>query len=160
MKISFSINGRKVTKEVQPPKRLLDLIREDLGLYGTKEGCAIGECGVCTVLFNGEAVNSCLVLAPQAEGAEILTVEGLAEGNSLHPLQKAFLEEGAVQCGFCTPGMLISSYALLLKVPHPGEEEIKDAIAGNLCRCTGYKQIIKAVKRAAQEINSKQLKEA
>jgi carbon-monoxide dehydrogenase small subunit len=159
MKINFTINGRRVTKEVENHQRLLDLIRDDLNLYGTKEGCAIGECGVCTVLFNGEAVNSCMMLAPQADGAEILTVEGLAKDDDLHPLQTAFLEEGAVQCGFCTPGMLISAYALLLKNPNPTEDEIKDAIAGNLCRCTGYKQIISAVKSVIKNYDAKSLTE-
>ena len=159
MKINFTINSRRVTKEVENHQRLLDLIRDDLNLYGTKEGCAIGECGVCTVLFNGEAVNSCMMLAPQADGAEILTVEGLAKDDDLHPLQTAFLEEGAVQCGFCTPGMLISAYALLLKNPNPTEDEIKDAIAGNLCRCTGYKQIISAVKSVIKNYDAKSLTE-
>jgi len=151
--IQFTVNGQNVSVEVPPNKRLLDVLREDLGLTGTKEGCDVGECGACTVVMNGEAVHSCLVLAPQADGAEIITVEGLAEGETLHPLQKNFLEHGAVQCGFCIPGMLMSSYALLKENPNPDEEEIKEAIAGNLCRCTGYKQIIKAVKVTANPPN-------
>ncbi len=151
--IQFTVNGQNVSVEVPPNKRLLDVLREDLALTGTKEGCDVGECGACTVVMNGEAVHSCLVLAPQADGAEIITVEGLAEGETLHPLQKNFLEHGAVQCGFCIPGMLMSSYALLKENPNPDEEEIKEAIAGNLCRCTGYKQIIKAVKVTVDELS-------
>ena len=146
--IRFTVNGKQISLSVPAHKRLLDVLREDLGLTGTKEGCAIGECGACTVVMNGRAVHSCLVLAAQADGAEIITVEGLAPEGELHPLQKSFLEHGAVQCGFCIPGMLMSSYALLQENPRPGEEEIKEAIAGNLCRCTGYKQIIQAVEAA------------
>ncbi len=143
--IHFKVNNREVELTVPANKRLLDVLREDLGLTGTKEGCDIGECGACTVVMNGRAVHSCLVLAAQADGAEIVTVEGLAQNGELHPLQKNFLEHGAVQCGFCIPGMLMSSYALIRENPHPDREEIKEAIAGNLCRCTGYKQIIQAV---------------
>jgi carbon-monoxide dehydrogenase small subunit len=146
MKISFRLNSKQITIEVQPNRRLLDLLREDLELTGTKEGCGIGECGACTVLINGKAVNSCLFLAVQINGAEVLTVEGLSRNGELHKLQENFLKYGAIQCGFCTPGMLMSVYALLLENPNPTEEEIKEAIAGNLCRCTGYKQIIEAVK--------------
>ena len=143
--IQFTVNGKNVSLAVPSNKRLLDVLREDLGLTGTKEGCDVGECGACTVVMNGKAVHSCLVLAAQADGAEIITVEGLAQNGELHPLQKNFLEYGAVQCGFCIPGMLMSSYALLQENPRPDAEEIKEAIAGNLCRCTGYKQIIQAV---------------
>ena len=143
--LHFTVNGRQVSLDVPANKRLLDVLREDLGLTGTKEGCDVGECGACTVVMNGQAVHSCLVLAAQADGAEIITVEGLAQNGELHPLQKNFLEYGAVQCGFCIPGMLMSSYALLQENPHPDTEDIKEAIAGNLCRCTGYKQIIQAV---------------
>ena len=143
--IQFTVNGKNVSLAVPSNKRLLDVLREDLGLTGTKEGCDVGECGACTVVMNGKAVHSCLVLAAQADGAEIITVEGLAPNGELHPLQKNFLEYGAVQCGFCIPGMLMSSYALLQENPKPDAEDIKEAIAGNLCRCTGYKQIIQAV---------------
>ena len=153
IKIRFNLNGQEVEIDTLPNRRLLDVLRQDLGLTGTKEGCDVGECGACTVLMNGQAVHSCLILAPQADGARIVTVEGLARGNELHPLQKNFLQYGAVQCGFCIPGMLMSSYALLNENTHPDEEEIKEAIAGNLCRCTGYKQIIKAVQVTANELD-------
>lgn len=146
--ISFILNGKNVEADVTTAQRLIDLLREEFNLTGTKEGCGVGECGACTIIMNKRAVNSCLVLAAQADGSEITTVEGLAKGENLHPLQKSFIEHGAVQCGFCTPGMLMSSEALLQENPHPTEEEIKDAIAGNLCRCTGYKQIIEAIKEA------------
>ena len=144
--ISFTLNGKKVTIICNPGTRLLDLLRDALEFTGTKEGCAIGECGACTVIFNGKAANSCLILAGQINNAEIITVEGLAANGGLSKLQKMFLEKGAVQCGFCTPGALISAYALLLENENPTEEEIKTALSGNLCRCTGYKQMIDAVK--------------
>ncbi len=150
MKIRFTVNGRKVEREVTADSRLLDLLRDDLHLTGTKEGCGEGECGACTVLIDGKAVNSCLVLAPQADGKEILTVEGLAKGDELHPIQRAFVEKGAVQCGFCTPGFIMSTYALLKESPNPSNEEILTALAGNLCRCTGYTKIIEAVHYAAE----------
>ncbi len=143
--IHFKLNGKSVSIATAPNRRLIDLLREDFGLTGTKEGCGIGECGACTVLLNGKAVNSCLILAGQADGADILTIEGLAQQGQLHPLQENFITHGAVQCGFCTPGMIMSAYALLLENPSPTEAEIKAAIAGNLCRCTGYKQIILAI---------------
>lgn len=146
IKVEFILNGKKTIVKTASNKRLLDLLREDLNLTGTKEGCSIGECGACTVIMNGKAVNSCLILAPEIDGSEIITIEGLAQNSSLHPLQENFIKHGAVQCGFCTPGMILSSYALLKATPNPTEEEIKEAIAGNLCRCTGYKQIIEAVK--------------
>ena len=155
IQIQLTVNGNKHSLKVAPNKRLLDILREDLNLTGTKEGCDIGECGACTVVMNGQAVHSCLVLAPQADGAEILTVEGLANGEHLHPLQTNFLQYGAVQCGFCIPGMLMSSYALLEENPHPNEDEIKEAIAGNLCRCTGYKQIIQAVEATVETTKNK-----
>jgi aerobic-type carbon monoxide dehydrogenase small subunit (CoxS/CutS family) len=151
-KVTFTLNGTVVSSEILSTERLIDLIRNKLDLSGTKEGCSIGECGACTVLLNGDAVNSCLILAEQIDGSEIVTVEGLASEGQLNILQKNFLEFGAVQCGFCTPGMLLSSYALLLKNSNPTEEEIKETIAGNLCRCTGYKQIIDAIKAAAVEM--------
>lgn len=152
--LKFILNGTEVKIVTEPHIRLIDLLRERFDLTGTKEGCGVGECGACTVLINGRAVNSCLVLAGQIEGSEILTIEGLANEEVLDPLQKNFLLHGAIQCGFCTPGMVLSASALLDKNPSPTEEEIKDAIAGNLCRCTGYKQIIEAVKETAKEINS------
>jgi len=148
IEVQFKLNGKDITVTTEANKRLLDVLREDLHLTGTKEGCAIGECGACTIILNGEAVTSCLMLIGQVQGAEIITIEGLSENGELHPLQQKFLEHGAVQCGYCTPGMLLSTYALLLKNPNPTDEEIKEAIAGNLCRCTGYKQIIDAVKEA------------
>ena len=152
--IHFKINGKSVTIETEANRRLIDILREDFKLTGTKEGCGIGECGACTVLLNQRAVNSCLILAGQVDGAEILTVEGLAQNGALHPLQENFIKHGAVQCGFCTPGMLMSAYALLLENTEPTEDEIKEAIAGDLCRCTGYKQIIEAIQKTAEEMKS------
>lgn len=152
MEIRFKLNHNNITIVVEPNMRLLDLLRNKFNLTGTKEGCSIGECGACTVIMNGKAVNSCLVLAGQCEGANIVTIEGIEKEGKLHPLQENFLKSGAVQCGFCTPGMIMSAYALLLENPNPTEEEIKEAIAGNLCRCTGYKQIIDSVEKSAREI--------
>ncbi len=151
MYLSIKVNGKDHKLKVSTTKRLLDLLREDLKLTGTKEGCGVGECGACTVIMDGKAVNSCMVLASQANGCEIMTVEGLEENGELSRLQKNFLESGAVQCGFCTPGMLMSAKALLMKNPNPTVEEIKEAIAGNLCRCTGYKQIVEAIEKTAKE---------
>jgi carbon-monoxide dehydrogenase small subunit len=150
MLIQFKVNGKSYSIDVCPTMRLLDLLRDELGLTGTKEGCAEGECGACTVIIDGEAVNSCLVLASQVRGKEIITVEGLGEDGKLDILQQKFLEHSAVECGFCTPGMLMSAKALFMKNPHPTEEEIRLAIAGNLCRCSGYSQIVAAVKDAAK----------
>ena len=152
MKIEFTLNNQDVTAEVESTERLIDLLRNKFNLTGTKEGCSIGECGACTILMNGKAVNSCLILAEQIEGAKIVTIEGIAEGEKLHPLQVNFMKTGAIQCGFCTPGMVISSYELLNENLEPTEEQIKEAIAGNLCRCTGYKQIIDAVKISAEQL--------
>jgi carbon-monoxide dehydrogenase small subunit len=144
--LHFTLNGEEVNLTVPANRRLLDLLREDLGLTGTKEGCGVGECGACTVILDGQAVNACLVLAAQIHQCDLLTIEGLHRNGKLHPLQESFLKHGAVQCGFCTPGMLLSAYALLNQTPNPSEAEINEAIAGNLCRCTGYKQIIDAIK--------------
>jgi carbon-monoxide dehydrogenase small subunit len=135
---------------------LLQLLREKLAFTGTKNGCTAGECGACTILMNGEPVNSCMVLAVEADGAEIVTVEGLADDGQLTPIQEAFVEHNAVQCGFCTPGMLISAHALLKRNPHPTEEEIRLAMVGNLCRCTGYLRIIKAVQTASKRVSQSQ----
>ncbi len=149
--IEFTVNGKAYALDVAVNARLLDVLRDDLRLIGTKEGCGIGECGACTVVIGTEAVNSCLILAPQADGMDILTVEGLATDGELAPLQQAFLDEGAVQCGFCTPGMLMSAHALVEANPDADEGAIKEAIAGNLCRCTGYKQNVAAIKRVLAE---------
>lgn len=151
-KISFIVNGKSVTLEVPPEKPLLDVLREDLLLTGTKEGCRTGDCGACTVIMDGKTVNSCLVFVGQVEGKSITTIEGISNGEELHPLQEAFIEEGAVQCGFCIPGMILSARNLLDKTPEPDEKDIKEALAGNLCRCTGYKKIIKAVQSASQKM--------
>lgn len=150
MELKFTINGRRHTLEIKPEARLLDILRDQLGLTGAKEGCGEGECGTCTVIMDKEAVNSCLVLACQARGKEILTVEGLAQNGELDRLQQSFIENGAIQCGYCTPGMLMSAKALLMHNPSPTAEEIKTALAGNLCRCTGYVNLIKAVQGAAK----------
>lgn len=149
MQITFKVNGTEYRRDVPPTMRLVDLLRDELGLTGTKEGCGEGECGSCTVLLNGKAVSSCLVLAPQVRGQEILTIEGLEQDGELDRLQKSFIANSAVQCGYCTPGMLMSAKGLLLANPHPSEEEIKTAIAGNLCRCTGYNNIVRAIKAVA-----------
>lgn len=152
MTLSFYVNDRPVRLETEPDRRLLDILREDLHLTGTKEGCAEGECGACTVLLDGEAVHSCLTLAIQLEGRHVTTIEGLSESGELDVLQTAFVEEIAIQCGFCTTGMIMSAKALLLKNPSPTEEEIRLALSGNICRCSGYVQIVRAVDRAAREL--------
>ena len=149
MLIEFKVNGKSYQIDVCPSMRLIDLLRDELGLTGTKEGCGEGECGSCTVIMDEKAVNSCLVLAPQVAGKEIITVEGLAEDGQLDSLQQKFLEHSAVECGFCTPGMLTSAKPHLMKNPHPTDEEIRTAIAGNLCRCAGYAKIVAAIKAAA-----------
>ena len=151
MRLSFFVNDEPVELETRPDRRLLDLLREDLGLTGTKEGCGEGECGACTVLVNDEAVHSCLTVAAQLQGCRVVTIEGLAKRGELDTLQTAFVEEIAVQCGFCTTGMIMSAKALLMKQPHPTEDEIRLALSGNICRCSGYGQIVKAVQRAAEE---------
>lgn len=144
--IALNVNSKKYALRVKEDAVLLDVLREDLGLTGTKRGCEIGECGACTVIMDGKTVNSCLVPAVQADGSEITTIEGVGRDGRLHPVQESFLKHDAVQCGFCTPGMVLSAVNLLEHKPNPDEQEIKEALAGNLCRCTGYKQIIDAVK--------------
>jgi carbon-monoxide dehydrogenase small subunit len=150
--INLKINGEPYKVSLKPNTTLLDFLRDEIGLTGTKKGCDTGQCGACTVLLDGKPINSCLVLAADANGKEILTVEGLGRNGKLHPLQEAFIQEGAVQCGYCTSGMLLSAKALLDEDPDPGEEEVKKAIAGNLCRCTGYVRIVKAVLVAARKM--------
>ena len=150
-RINITVNGRKEQIEVPGHMTLLRMLREILALTGTKNGCEAGECGACTVLLNNEPVNSCMILAVECDGAEIFTVEGLTENGALDTLQKAFIEENAIQCGFCTPGMLISAYALLQRNPRPDENEIKEALVGNLCRCTGYNRIIRAIQDAGMQ---------
>lgn len=152
MRLNFFVNGDPVSLDTDPQRRLLDILREDLGLTGTKEGCSEGECGACTVLMDGEAVHSCLTLAAQLGDRHVETIEGLEKSGELDILQRAFMEEIAVQCGFCTPGMIMSAKALLLKNPHPTPEEIRTALSGNICRCSGYVQIVNAVSRAAREM--------
>jgi len=153
--ISLTVNSKNYKLSVPANITLLDVLREKLKLTGTKEGCGKGECGACTVIFNGRSANSCLILAPQADGAEIITIEGLGDLENMHPIQEAFVEEGAIQCGFCTPGMEMSSFYLLTKNPNPTEDEIREGISGNLCRCTGYMKIIKAIEKASQKLNEK-----
>ena len=147
--VNITVNDIEHQENVSPELTLLKFLREHLGLTGTKEGCGNGHCGACTVIMDGKAVNSCLVLAVHANGSHVVTIEGLGTSDELHPLQKAFIEEGAVQCGFCTPGMIMSAKALLDKKINSEEEEIREALSGNLCRCTGYVKIVQAVKRAA-----------
>jgi carbon-monoxide dehydrogenase small subunit len=149
--IRMTVNGEEVKGWVEPRRTLVDFLRDDLNLTGTKKGCELGNCGTCTVLMDGKPINSCLVLAVEAEGSEILTIEGLSDGSSLHPIQEAFMEHGAVQCGYCTPGMILSAKALLDENPYPTENEVRDAIAGNLCRCTGYKKIVEAILKVSEE---------
>lgn len=148
--IRFTLNGKSYAMSVKPWRTLLELIREDLSLTGTKEGCGQGECGSCTVVMGGKTVNSCLVPALEADNQEIITIEGLADGDNLHPIQEAFVEQAGMQCGFCTPGMIMSAKALLDKNPTPSQEEIREGIAGNFCRCTGYTKIIESISAAAE----------
>ena len=154
MRLQFFVNDRPVTLETSPDRRLLELLREDLHLTGVKEGCGEGECGACTVLLDGDAVHACLTVAAQLEGRHVTTIEGLAETGELSVLQRCFVEEIAVQCGFCTTGMILSAKALLMKNPHPDEAAIRLALSGNICRCSGYVQIVKAVQRAAEELEA------
>jgi aerobic carbon-monoxide dehydrogenase small subunit len=153
--IEIKVNQKSYKLDVDPRRTLLELLREEMGLTGTKEGCSIGECGACTVIMNGKTVNSCLVLAVEADGKEITTIEGLADGEKLHPVQEAFMEVGGLQCGFCTPGMIISAKALLDANPDPSDDDIKRAIAGNLCRCTGYTKIFESIRVAARNMGGK-----
>lgn len=143
--IALTVNGDLYEVAVAPHRRLLDVIRDDLGLTGTKEGCGEGECGACTVIMDGQPVNACLVLAPQADGADIITIEGLSVDGTMSLLQRQFVERGAVQCGFCSPGMIMTAKALLDEEPDPDEAAVRDALSGNLCRCTGYEKIVDAV---------------
>jgi len=151
LEIEFNVNGNEYKMDICPTMRLVDLLREKLGLTGTKEGCGEGECGSCTVIMNGKAVNSCLVLAPQIRGQKILTIEALEKNGQMDSLQESFIKNSAIQCGYCTPGMLMSAKALLMVNSNPSEEEIKIAISGNLCRCTGYNKIVKAIKSVANK---------
>ena len=148
--IRVTVNDMDYEVAVKPNQTLVDMLREELGLTGTKNGCGEGDCGACTVILDGTPVNSCLILAMQADGRTITTIEGVEGKDSLHPLQQAFMEKGAVQCGFCTPGMILSAKSLLDENPSPSEEEIREGISGNLCRCTGYLQIIDAVKSVSK----------
>jgi carbon-monoxide dehydrogenase small subunit len=150
-KLKFTLNGEPVEILVSADKTLLRVLREDIRLMGTKEGCEEGECGACTVILDGKAVNACLVPAVQLEGKNVLTIEGLSDGKRLHKIQQAFVDVGAIQCGYCTPGMVMSAFALLSDNPMPDEDDIRNAISGNLCRCTGYQKIIEAVKIAYTE---------
>jgi carbon-monoxide dehydrogenase small subunit len=153
--ITFTLNGQQVETLVEPRELLIHVIREQLQQTGSHIGCETSHCGACTVDINGESVKSCTLLAVQAEGADVLTVEGLAQGGELHPVQEGFIQEHGLQCGFCTPGMMIRAYRLLQENPNPTEEEIRSGMAGNLCRCTGYQNIIKAVQYAAAKMQSK-----
>jgi carbon-monoxide dehydrogenase small subunit len=150
-KIKINVNEKEYELMIEPSETLIDVLRNRLGLTGTKEGCGVGDCGACTVLVDGKAVNSCLMLCVAAEGREIVTIEGIAQNGELHAIQQAFVDEGAIQCGYCTPGMVLSSVALLEEIPRPTKEEIKFGIAGNLCRCTGYTKIINAIETATED---------
>jgi carbon-monoxide dehydrogenase small subunit len=152
MEIEITINGRKRQFDVEPNKLLLNLVRDELYLTGTKYGCGIGECGACTVHMDGQAVLACMVLAVDADGRSITTIEGVADGDTLDPVQEAYIEEGAIQCGFCTPGFIMTTKALLKENPDPSEAEIREYLKGNYCRCTGYVNIIKAVQSAAKKL--------
>jgi carbon-monoxide dehydrogenase small subunit len=152
----MTVNGKERQVAARPDRTLLSVLREDLGLTGTKDGCSSGDCGACVVMMNGRVVNACMVLGPQAEGADIVTVEGIDSETGLHPIQRAFGETWAFQCGFCTPGMLISCFALLQGNSNPGRDEILEAVSGNFCRCTGYQAVVKAVEQAAAEMRSRE----
>lgn len=152
--IGIKVNGQQREAMVDSSETLLEVLRNRFGLMGAKRACGEGKCGACTVILNGEAINSCLILAIETDQCEVVTVEGLADKGDLHPLQAAFIKEGAIQCGYCTPGMIISAKALLDKVPSPNDDQIREGLAGNLCRCTGYDQVLKAVKAAADAMIS------
>jgi len=152
VKVRFKVNGEEVSLEVKPYETLLETLRERLELTGAKEACGLGACGACTVLLDGQPVRSCLVLTPEVEGAEITTIEGLREGDKLHPLQEAFMSHGAVQCGFCTSGMILTAKALLDREPRPERSRIVKALSSNICRCTGYKKIVEAVEAVSEEM--------
>jgi aerobic carbon-monoxide dehydrogenase small subunit len=149
LKLTFKLNGRRVSTRIPPYLLLVDLLRDTLNLKGTKIGCRQGECGACTVLVNGEPINSCIFPAMKVAGQSVTTIEGLSKGDKIHPIQQAFLDEGAVQCGYCTPAMVLTAKALLEKTPRPKESQIRESLSGVLCRCTGYRKIIKAVQKAS-----------
>jgi aerobic carbon-monoxide dehydrogenase small subunit len=149
--IRITVNGKLYELSIRPWATLLEVIREDLGLTGTKEGCGVGECGACTVIMNGKSVNACLVLAPEADGSQITTIEGLAQGEKLDPIQQAYYEIGGMQCGFCTPGMIMSTKALLAEIPEPTDQQIRKGLEGNFCRCTGYTKIFESVREASRK---------
>lgn len=151
-KVTITVNGTPYETHIKSNETLLKVLRNRLGFTSVKSGCEAGECGACTVILDGKTVNSCMVLGVEADGSEIITIEGIGTGEELHPIQKAFIEHGAIQCGFCTPGMILTAYDLLKRNPEPTEEEIKKAISGNLCRCTGYVQIIEAIKAASAKM--------
>lgn len=153
--IHLIINNEKYDREVAVNRTLLEFLRDDIGLTGAKEGCNEGECGACTVLVDNKPINSCLMLAVETDGSTILTIEGLADGDTLHPLQQAFIDEGAVQCGFCTPGMIMTAKAIIDEYGNPSEKEIRKLMEGNLCRCTGYTRVIKTVKKTAEALEKK-----
>ena len=156
MKIAFTLNGKKIRVDVPPDRRVLDLLREDLSLTGTKEGCGTGECGACTILVNGESRLSCLMLAAQLEGCHVTTIEGVSSAKKLHPVQEAFIEHGAVQCGFCTPGAVLAAIDLLQRNAEPTRQDIREALSGNLCRCTGYQKIVDAVQGGSAKLKKGQ----
>ncbi|MEW6401568.1 MAG: (2Fe-2S)-binding protein [Chloroflexota bacterium] len=152
--VTFEVNGRQVTVDSLPNRTLLDILREDLGLTGAKDACGgEGECGACTVIMNGKSVNSCMVLIGQVQGCTVETIEGISKDGGVHPIQRAYMEAGAVQCGYCTPGAIMATKALLQESPHPSDEQIRAGLSGNLCRCTGYVKMIEAVHRAAEEMS-------
>jgi aerobic carbon-monoxide dehydrogenase small subunit len=151
-RVNLKVNGKEYELEVKPAATLLETLREDLGLTGTKEGCGVGECGACTVILEGETVNACLILTAEIDGKSVLTIEGLAAGDKLHPVQQAFVEIGGMQCGFCTPGMVLSAKVLLDGNPNPTDAEIRKGLEGNFCRCTGYTKIVESVKVAAGQM--------
>jgi len=157
--LAFTVNGEPCRVEIAPDRLLIDVLREDLGLTGTKEGCSIGVCGACTVLIDGQTMSACLTLAATLQDVQVLTIEGLAKGAQLHPLQTAFIERGGFQCGFCTPGQIMAAYALLREHPDPTDDELQEAMLGNLCRCTGYYKIVDSIRAAAVEITSSEFSE-